>query len=242
MLAVIIMGMPAVVDHTDQVRPIQWVGLLPLTPRSPAGHQLGVCLATQLDVLPQVVTLPVEVGPVLQVLGGARVLPGDPGAVAGVSAGYGGGALRPGARIVIVSTGITLDQGAVISVGFISCVLLHIVVSLAGVGDVLGDVDKVVGPREVIISSICVWIINWIVTVGDDALQVRGVDREVTRPVTAGVVRYTRFFSGASPSDQESSIFTFPPDIIRVTDVSTDHRSQDNLICCQIGRIGTLHV
>ena len=51
-----------------------------------------------------------------------------------------------------------------------------------------------------------------VVTVGEDALQVPGVDGEVPGPVTAGVVAHSGLLAGAFQSDQISSVLTFPSD------------------------------
>ena len=188
MAAVIVMRMSAVVHDTDQVRPVHRVGLPPLAPLRPTGVQLGVRLSAQSDVLPQVVTLPVQLRLVLEVLDGADVVPGDPRAVAWVCAGDGGGALWPGGGEVKISAGVTPDQSKVIRLTPPDCVLLHVMVPLAGVRDVIVNSDKVVVPGKVVVRPICVGIVNGVVTVGDDALKVRGVDGEFTGPVATGVV------------------------------------------------------
>ena len=95
-----------------------------MAPGSPAGSQLGVRLCGELDVLPGVVTLPVEVGPVLEVLDSAGVLPRDPGTVAGVAAGDHVGALGPGGGVVELSLGVASHQGGGGSQGFVGGALL----------------------------------------------------------------------------------------------------------------------
>ena len=102
--------MSAVMNHTDQVRPVHWVGLPPLTPGRLVGRQGGVGLHAQLDPLPLVVTLPPQCGPVPQGVQ-VGVPPADLRAVAGVQAGDGAGALGPGGGVDILSVTTTLHTG-----------------------------------------------------------------------------------------------------------------------------------
>ena len=60
------MRVAAVVDDTEKVSPVHWVGFPPLTPGSLLSHQGSVGLHTELDPLPLVVTHPLQCGPVLQ--------------------------------------------------------------------------------------------------------------------------------------------------------------------------------
>ena len=110
MVARLVVRVSAVMDHTDKVRPVHWVGLPPLTPGALVGHQGGVGLQTELDPLPLVVTLPPQCGPVPQ---GAAVgvPPADFRAVAGVQAGDGAGALGPGGGVDILTIVTTLHTG-----------------------------------------------------------------------------------------------------------------------------------
>ena len=101
------MRVPTVVNHTEQVGPVHWVGLPPLTSGSLGGHQSTVGLHTELHPLPLVVTLPPQSGPVHQVALVA-VGPGDARAVTRVRAGDGVGALGPGGGVGILTVSLTL--------------------------------------------------------------------------------------------------------------------------------------
>ena len=153
MFANLIVRVPAVMDHTDQVGPVQWVGLPPLTPGRLVGLQGCVGLQAELDPLPLVVTLPLQYGPVLQVVP-VGVGPGDLRAVAGVRAGDHVGALGPGGGVVELSLGVAFHQSSRVCVGLIGGALLHVVPVLAGVGDVPGDIDQGVVPAEVVVGSV----------------------------------------------------------------------------------------
>ena len=106
----LIMWMSAVIDDTDKVRSIKFIGFTPLAPVVSVRRQCCARLGAELDPPPRVVTRVPQLGVIVQVHIGGHILPGHPGAVTRVLTCDGGAALGPSVGITKLSIILALDS------------------------------------------------------------------------------------------------------------------------------------
>ena len=119
-------------------------------------------------------------------------------------------------------------------------VLLHFVARLAGIGHVVAEADQAVVPAEGIVST-GRWTAG-VVTVRQQALQVRRGHTEGLGPVTLRVAGGPGSFIGVLLPDQISSIPTLPVNVGGMSHARAVALCQGHRLSLHAGRVRAHHV